>query len=71
MTRKINFPDLLAPGENPHGFRAIEPNGVGHDIPDDFYRQPNWGPGTDGPRWNPEPEPSVFMAVPVKTRRRK
>lgn len=70
MARKINFPGLLDEGENPHGFRAVEPNGTGKGgIGGDFERQMNWGPGLDGPRWNPTPEQTLFVVGTVTTKR--
>lgn len=73
MAKKSNFAALLAPGENPNGFRAENPSGFGHGgIGGDYEQQWNPASGISGPRWNPIAEPAISsMPMNVGKRRRK
>lgn len=42
LTRNIDFPDLVAKGENPKGFVARTPNGTAKDVGPGWNRQFNW-----------------------------
>jgi hypothetical protein len=48
----LDFPRMLARGENATGFSAITPNGVQKQSEgEDFNSNYRWGKGTDGQRW--------------------
>jgi len=58
LSKDVDFPMLLAPGENPNGVRVESVEGVMHGgIGSDYYKQWNYGPGIAGPRWDAEQPP--------------
>lgn len=68
----IDFPGMVASGENPNGFRAQTADGTEKDergLPPQGWK---WGYQADGVRWNganPEPEYSVPVAGTRRRRR--
>jgi hypothetical protein len=58
LSKDVDFPMLLASGENPNGVRVESVEGVMHGgIGSDYYKQWNYGPGIAGPRWDAEQPP--------------
>ena len=70
---RIKAFDGPGPGENPHGYRQVGPNGVGRGgIGDqgDEGQQWQWGPNVAGAPWAP-PEPELMPLHSIRTVRRK
>lgn len=63
LSKNVDFPELLADGENPNGTRLeTAPDGVSRGgVGEDYFRQYNWEQNVAGERWG---RPSAYALGP-------